>query len=80
MEKTVKGKVLDESQEVLLSNTEKRRKEVNEAAEILNTIKLPCNATFYSHGMVWNIRNVAFWESLKKKDKEFLNLINITAK
>lgn len=80
MEKTKVGQVLEEESAELVSNAQKKADEINKAADILNTIKLPCNATFYSHGMAWSIRNVAFWESLKKREEEFMKLINVQAK
>lgn len=69
-------KLLNESTEQLKSNSERKAEEINKAVDILNEIKIPANCTFYSHGMVWSIRNIAFWESLKNRDKEFLELIN----
>lgn len=71
---------MEEKEEKLKSNTEKKAREINSAADQLNKILIPANCTFYSHGMVWSIRNVAFWEHLKKKDEEFLKLINIQVK
>lgn len=80
MEKTKQAKVVSENEEFLKENSKKKAEEINKAADILNTIKIPANCTFYSHGMVWSIRNIAFWESLKARDEEFLKLINMQVK
>lgn len=77
--KSVEDHVKDRSKD-LKANHEKKREEINKAADILNEIKLPANCTFYSHGMVWSIRNIAFWESLKQRDEEFMKLINTQLK
>lgn len=64
-------------EEEMKSAAEKKAEEVNKVADQLNQIKVPLSATMYSHGMIWTLRNISFWESLKNKDEEFIKLINI---
>lgn len=64
----------------LEANRSKRKRDVKRVADTLNKIQFPVTATVYSHGMQWTIRNVAFWEALKKQEEEFMDLIQIQAK
>lgn len=57
------------------ARTLKEIEEKRSIIEALNQIKYPINATVFSHGMTWTMRNIAFWQSLKGKDEKVQEFI-----
>lgn len=70
------GIPIEEMTEEQLEN--ERQRIVKEKMQIigdLNKIKYPINATVFTHGSTWTIRNKSFWESMKRSDESVLEFM-----
>ncbi len=57
------------------ANRDKEIRDIKKIVKQLNDIHYPINATVYSHGKQWSMRNIAFWESLKEREAGLLEAL-----
>ncbi len=57
------------------ANREKEIKDIKRIVKQLNDIHYPINATVWSHGKQWSMRNISFWESLKAREEGLLDAL-----
>ena len=64
------------TEEELKAEKERIAQEKIKIISDLNKIKYPINATVFTHGQSWTVRNEAFWKAMQQKDEDLLKFMH----